>query len=148
MKKLISLLAVVLVSMATLPTQAATATNTFNVGITLTSACEITTVPTAAFTYTSFQTLPSTISSSFNLRCTNSLPISSITLDLLSVTDTATNLAYTLALGTLPTAGNGLTGSTVTVTGSMAGGQAGTCLTATCTNAASTNKTRTLTLVY
>lgn len=126
---------------------AATATGTFDVTINLTSACEIASAPTAAFTYTSFQATAATFSSSFNVRCTNTLPITSITLDSTSVTDAATNLAYTLALGAAPAAGTGAN-QNVTITGSMAANQAGTCATATCTNGSSGNKQRTLTITY
>ncbi len=127
--------------------QAATATGNFDVTINLTSACEIASSPTAAFTYTSFQATAATFSSSFNVRCTNTLPITSIALDSTSVTDAATNLAYTLALSGAPTVGTGANQS-VTITGSMAANQAGTCATATCTNSASANKQRTLTITY
>ncbi|MBX3589204.1 MAG: spore coat protein U domain-containing protein [Ramlibacter sp.] len=127
--------------------QAATATGNFDVTINLTSACEIASSPTAAFSYTSFQSTAATFSSSFNIRCTNTLPITSITLDSTSVTDAATNLAYTLALSGVPASGTGASQS-VSITGSMAANQAGTCATATCTNAASANKQRTLTITY
>lgn len=126
---------------------AATATNNFDVTINLTSACTIATTPTASFTYTSFQATPATFSSSFNILCTNTLPITSITLDSTSVTDNATNLAYTLTLGSVPTAGTGVAQS-IGITGSMAANQSGTCAAATCTNASATNKQRTLTITY
>lgn len=146
MKKLALIAALGLSSLA-LSSHAATATGTFDVTINLTSACQITSAPTAAFTYTSFQPGPATFSSSFNVKCTNTLPITSVTLDSLSVTDDATNLAYTLALGTVPGAGTGVDQS-IAITGSMAASQAGTCATATCTNGAATNKQRTLTITY
>jgi spore coat protein U-like protein len=136
---------------------AATATGSFDVTITLTSACRVVSAPTAAFTYTAFQAAASTISSSFNIQCTNLLPISSVRLDngaggLASAlsqnyTDAATNLAYTLALVTPPTVGTGANQS-ISLTGSMAADQPGTCATATCTNSASANKTRTITVTY
>ena len=147
MKKPIVLISLAATALLTNNVMAATAINTFSVGVTLTSVCRIVTVPTAAFTYSSFQVVASTISSSFTVQCTNTLPISNIALDATATTDQATNLAYTLALGTLPTVGTGIA-QTVTITGSMAANQAGTCATATCTNAASTNKTRTLTITY
>lgn len=146
MKKLALIAALGLSSLA-LSSHAATATGTFDVTINLTSACQITSAPTAAFTYTSFQAAAATFASSFNVKCTNTLPITSVTLDLLSVTDDATNLAYTLALGTVPGAGTGVDQS-IAITGSMAASQAGTCATATCTNGAATNKQRTLTITY
>lgn len=146
MKKLALIAALGLSSLA-LSSHAATATGTFDVTINLTSACQITSAPTAAFTYTSFQAAAATFASSFNVKCTNTLPITSVTLDSLSVTDDATNLAYTLALGTVPGAGTGVDQS-IAITGSMAASQAGTCATATCTNGAATNKQRTLTITY
>ena len=128
--------------------QAATATGTFNVNITLTSSCSVDTALTAAsFAYTSFQVAPATFASSFNVKCTNTLPITSVTLDSLAVTDADTNLAYTLALGAAPAAGNGAA-QAVSLTGSMAANQGGTCAAATCTNAALTNATRTVTITY
>lgn len=148
MKKLISIVCFGLAGVAATSSHATIATNTFNVSISLTSVCEITTVPAAAsFTYTSFQTSAATFSDSFNIRCTNTLPISSVTLDQTSVTDSATNLAYTLALETIPSAGTGAA-QTIGITGTMASGQAGTCTSANCTNGSSSNKQRTITVTY
>ena len=156
MKKLALVAALGLAAIG-LSAQAATATGTFDVTINLTSACEITSSPTAGFTYTSFQGTAATISSSFNMRCTNTLPITSIRLDdgaggvasaaTQAYTDQATNLAYSLTVGAAPAAGTGAS-QTVNLTGSMASGQSGTCATATCTNGSSTNKQRTLTVTY
>eukprot|EP01092_Planopodium_desertum_P013623 TRINITY_DN66563_c0_g1_i1.p2 TRINITY_DN66563_c0_g1~~TRINITY_DN66563_c0_g1_i1.p2 ORF type:complete len:147 (+),score=44.48 TRINITY_DN66563_c0_g1_i1:27-467(+) len=146
MKKLALIAALGLSSLA-MSSHAATATGNFDVTINLTSACLISSAPTAAFTYTSFQGTAATFASSFNVKCTNTLPITSVTLDSTAVTDNATNLAYTLALGAAPAAGTGVDQS-INITGSMAANQAGTCATATCTNAAATNKQRTLTITY
>ena len=154
MKKLTALTALTLTSvlagalLATAPAaHAASVTGQFDVTINLTAACEIASLPTAAFTYAGGQSTASTFTSTFNIRCTNGLAISSITLDQTSITDTATNLAYTLALSNVPTAGTGVA-QTITLTGNMAAGQGGTCGTSTCTNTASTNKQRTLTITY
>jgi hypothetical protein len=149
MKKLsISAIAMIAAFAAVAPSaQAATATGTFPVNITLTSACTVDTLPTAAtFAYTSLQVAASTFATTFNLQCTNTLPIVSVALDAVAVTDAATNLAYSLALGATPAS----TGAAnpVAVTGTMAGGQAGTCALASCTNAASANKTRTVTVTF
>lgn len=148
-KLLISVIAMFGVLAAMVPSaQATPATGTFNVGITLTSACAIDTSTTAAtFGYTSMQATPATFSSAFKVTCTNGLPIVSVGLDSTAVTDNSTNLGYTLTLGAAPAAGTGIAQS-VTLTGSMAANQSGTCATATCTNAASTNKTRTVTVTY
>ena len=148
---------VALLLAAAMPARAVTATNTFNVSITLNSACQVVTVPVIAFTYTSFQTTAATTSSSFNVQCTSTKSISSILLDngagglaaglAQSYTDSATGLAYTLTLSAVPTAGTGAA-QTVNISGSMASGQSGTCNAASCTNAASTNATRTITITY
>jgi hypothetical protein len=148
MKKLLSIACLGLAGIAATSSHATTATNTFNVSIALTSVCEITTVPTAAsFTYSSFQASAATFTDAIIMRCTNTLPISSVALDQTSVTDSATNLAYTLALGTVPSAGTGAAQS-IAITGTMAAGQAGTCATASCTNTSSSNKQRTITVTY
>lgn len=156
MNKLALAIALVIGALS-LPALATTQTGTFNVQITLTSKCEVHTVPTASFTYTSFQTTDATIGSTFNVRCTNTLPISSVRLDdgaggvapglSQSYTDQATNLGYSLTLSAVPATGNG-SDQSVTLSGTMGLGQAGTCAAASCTNAASTNKQRTITIAY
>ena len=149
MKKLLSLLVLAMVSIATLPVQAATSTGNFDVKINLTSACVYTKTTDLQFNYTSFQTAiqPQTTTGAFTVQCTNSLPYT-LALDNLSVTDLAVSLAYTLALSAAGATGTGLAQS-YTVTGSMVAGQAGTCATtAACTNTSSTNKQRTLTITY
>jgi spore coat protein U-like protein len=123
------------------------ATGQFDVSITLRSVCQISTVPTPAFSYTSFQATPATFSSSFNIRCTNLLPITGIQLDSTSVTDAATNLAYTLAIAQPPGKGTG-SDQSVTISGSAPAGQAGSCGTDSCSNEGSANKRRTLTIIY
>lgn len=152
-------LMLVLAALAALsgPAGAVTATNTFNVSITLNSACQVVTVPTIAFTYTSFQAGAATSNSSFDVQCTNTKSITSIRLDDgaggvaaglgQSYTDNATGLAYSLTLSGVPATGSGLA-QTVTITGNMAGGQSGQCNAASCTNASSTNRTRTITITY
>ncbi len=141
---------------------AATATSTFNVGITLNSSCEVMTVPTIAFTYTSFQTNDLTPTSSFNIRCTATKSITSIRLDdglgigaqaagtLQPYIDTATGLVYTLELTNIPSAGaTGGAAMTVNVAGTMLKGQSGICNAAQCDNSApSGNKTRTIYINY
>jgi hypothetical protein len=110
--------------------------------------------PTVAFTYTSFQGTASTATGgTFNMKCTNTMPYkigftnatTPATTD--AVTDDAVNLAYTLTLSGTTGTGSGVD-QAYTVTGTMAAAQAGTCLTATCTNTAATNKTRTIYVVY
>lgn len=139
---------------ASVNAQAATATGNFNVTISLTSKCEINSTEAStgavisdlALAYSSFQTSAATGSTSFNVRCTNNLPYT-LALDLTSVTDQALNLDYTLALDSSSGTGNG-SNQLFTVNASMAAGQVGNCATASCTNAASTNKQRTLTITY
>lgn len=147
MRKHILVVALGLVAALSLPAQATVATGTFDVTINLTSACEVVSTPAATFTYTSFQPGNATFSNTFNIRCTNTLPITSVTLDSAAVTDAATGLAYTLGLTGVPAAGTGANQS-ITLDGTMASGQAGTCASATCSNAASANKTRTITITY
>ena len=164
MKKQLSLLALAFVSVATLPVHAATATATgnFNVNITLTSKCEINNTTGAtgplitelAMSYQSFQTTASSGSTTFNVRCTNTLPFS-LALDSATLVDGSTGLNYLLALSasaTAPTtfsataslAGQVGTGSNVSyyVYGNIASGQAGTSTDGT------PNKQRTLTISY
>ena len=151
---LVGLLAAAGLVGASVNAQAATATGNFNVNVTLTSKCEINGTAAAtgavitdiALAYTSFQTSAATGSTSFNVRCTNSLPYT-LALDSTSVTDAALNLDYTLTLSATSNTGNGAN-QAYTVAASMAAGQAGTCATATCDNSASANRQRTLTITY
>lgn len=162
LKRLLTLLALMSLFHAA---SAATATGSFSVGITLNANCVVDTSATnIAFTYYSFTgaaasgSAPATSNSSFTLKCTNTLAVSSITLDTgapsggtvagstYTYTDQATNLQYTLTLGATP-ASDG-TAKTVSITGSMAASQSGTCASTSCTNSTSTNKTRTITVTF
>lgn len=148
MKKVSLLVAALLAVLGSVAAQAGTASNTFNVDINLTSACKIATVPVIAFNYASFQTTAVVVNSSFNIQCTNTLPITSVTVDGTgSYLDADTGLSYTLMLSGIPSAGTGVA-QAVSVQGTMGAGQAGTCATATCSNAAHTNALRTLTIAY
>ena len=154
MKKLALVTALALTALVTLPSQAATTTGTFDVNITLTTACLYTKTADVTFAYTSFQAAAATATpGGFNVRCTSTLPYS-LALDALSTTDASTNLAYTLSLSATTGVGNG-SNQAFTVTGNMILGQAGTCATVgvgaaagTCTNSGSANKQRTLTITY
>lgn len=145
--KLISSLvaaAIAIAIAAVMPAQAATATAGFNVTATLTSKCEITAGPTAmAFTYTSFQTTAATATSSFSVRCTNTLPFT-MAVDTVN-SNTLIGLVYTLPLSA---AGGTGTGSAIaySVNGNMAAGQSGTC--ATTAACSSTANLHTLTVTY
>jgi spore coat protein U-like protein len=154
MKKILSLLALALVSMASLPTRAATASGNFDVTIALTSQCLFTQTADVAFTYTSFGGAATATPGGFKVQCTNNLPYA-LTLDgtnssgTYSYTDAALNLDYTLTINDAAQTGTGLE-QTFAVAGSMASGQSGNCATpgGACTNSASANKTRTLTITY
>lgn len=148
------LAAAVLVGAATGAAQAASTSGTFQVNISLTSACNVSTINNVAFAYTSFGSTATATGGGFTMTCTNALPY---TFGLqtgsgaatppgaatLSVTDDAVNLAYMLSTSATGGTGSGAT-QTFGVTGSMAAGQAGTCGAASCTNAAATNRIHTL----
>jgi spore coat protein U-like protein len=139
--------------------QAGSTSGTFNVNVTLTSACTLGAVTDLAFAYTSLQAGPANaIGGGFSVSCTNSLPY---TFGLqsgngaatppgaatISVTDNAVNLGYSLGLSAAGGTGDG-NPQAYNVTGTMNGGQAGTCGVASCTNAAATNRTHTLIVNY
>jgi spore coat protein U-like protein len=139
--------------------QAGSTSGTFNVNVTLTSACTLGAVTDLAFAYTSLQAGAATATGGgFSVSCTTSLPY---TFGLqsgagpatppgaatIAVTDNAVNLGYTLGLSAAGGTGNG-TPQGFSVTGTMAGSQAGTCAVASCTNAAATNRTHTLIVNY
>jgi len=137
-----------------------TASGTFDVTVTLTPKCEIyngsgltTSIGNISMTYTSFQTSPSTGTTSFAVRCTNTQAYS-MALDNATVTDGLTGLEYTLNLSTSGThsatanaslsslSGNGNTGQTYHIHSNIAAGQDGT------VTAGAANNTRTLTITY
>lgn len=133
---------------------------TFNVNITLTPKCTLSSITAVDFVYTSFQPgIQNSTAGDFTVTCTTSLPYTfglqagtgaatppgsaSIT-----VNDNAVGLQYVL---NAPAAGvgNGTTGTALNVTGTMAAGQSGTCAAGpTCSNTAATNKTQTLIVNY
>lgn len=151
MKKILSIAALSMLSLSSLltaPVQAAgTATGNFNVNLTLTSKCEINTPTDLAMTYTSFQTGASAGTSTINVKCTNNLPYTLALDGTGTYTDAAVNLTYDLTLSGATAAGTGAN-QTITVTGNIAAGQSGNCGSASCTNALSGNKQRTLTVSY
>lgn len=157
MKKLLSLVIVAFTSLlAVIPSAyAATTTGGFNVIINLTSACSITTAAgNVTFNYTSLGVIQ-TPTSTVGVTCTNTLPYTlklsnadnAVPAASITTTDSKVNLIYSLSV---PAASQTGTGSAVshTISGSMAAGQAGTCATATCTNAGATNLAQTLTVTY
>jgi len=141
------------VSLSTSVVQAASDSASVTVTINLTSKCVFGAVAPVVFNYTSFGAAVTATGGAFNMKCTNTMPyklgftntptpaVSE------SVTDDAVNLAYTLGLSATTGTGSGVD-QAYAITGSMALGQAGTCLTGSCTNTAATNKVRTLYVVY
>ncbi len=158
MKKLFVLAASVLFGLASLPSQAATATGTFNVTINFTSVCTVSTAGLApAFAYTSNQATAATATGglSYSVTCTNGVPYTmaldaggtgytgTFTAPTGSYTNTASTLAYSL---TLPAAVAG-TGAaqTYSLSGAMAANQAGKC---TALGGCVFTDTHTLTITY
>lgn len=149
MKKILFPAVLAVAAALSLPSQAATATDDFNVSVTLTSACRLSTLPgDIALTYTSFTTTAVTNTSPFAVECTNSLPydlsLSSASADQLGLT---VNLAIRNAgdsadITTTQAAGTTPTGYLIKAT--IPANQQGTCATGTC----SSSVTRTLTVTY
>lgn len=150
MKKfLVSVIAAASVFAVVSPAQAVDLTPTFDVNITLNTACKMSTAPTAVvFSYTAFGAAATSSGGGFGVQCTKNLTYT-IGLDSTSVTDNATDLAYTLTLSATAGTGDG-TAKAYTIAGNMPAGQAGTCAAsaASCDNTSATNKTRTLTVTY
>jgi spore coat protein U-like protein len=158
MKRIIAATAVA-AALAAGNAQAGNTSGTFNVNVTLTSACTLAAVTDLAFAYTSLQAgVSNATGGGFSVSCTTSLPY---TFGLqsgngaatppgaatIAVTDNAVNLNYSLGLSAAGATGSGAA-QAFSVTGTMAGSQAGTCAVASCTNAAATNKTHTLIVNY
>ena len=137
--------------------QAASTSGTFNVNITLNSTCSLSAITALDFTYTSFGSAATATGGGFTVTCTNSLPYtfgllagtggSGAGTSTITVTDNAVNLQYTVGTDTAGGTGNGAAQSH-SVTGTMAAGQSGTCVSASCPNTSATNKTQTLVLTF
>lgn len=124
-----------------LATGAIYGTDTVTFTTTILPACSFTTPPgNIVLNYTSFATVATTASSSFQLRCTNT---TTYTMALSATAGTALGLNYTLALSAPGGTGNGLPQS-YTINANMPAGQVGTCAGASCTATAG----RTLTVTY
>ncbi len=149
------LAAVLSMGLASGVSHAQSTSGTFNVNITLTSACTLSAITALDFAYTSLQVAAQAATGGgLTVSCTNTLPYTfglqtgagaAVPPGAASITppaDNVVNLVYTLTRPAGAT-GNGLA-QAATITGTMAGGQAGTCATASCTNAAAINKTHTL----
>ena len=138
MKKLHLAVALAVATLSTIPAFAASATADVPVVINLTPVCQITTPGNLTFTYVSFQTGISTgVGGAFTIRCTTSLPYK-VGFDATAAPLTKTvaasaanlQLGYGLGLsGTTTGSGTGLTAIALSVTGTMAAGQSGTCAT-------------------
>jgi spore coat protein U-like protein len=123
------------------------AVGAFSINLTSITSCTLTPPTNLVFNYTSFQGAAATPSANFTVNCTTGLPYTMALDNVGPITDNAVNLTYTLGLSAAGGTGTGAT-QTFTVNGNMAAGQPGTCGAALCTNAAATNKTRTITVTY
>lgn len=146
-------------------TQAATLTQTFDVSVHLSAACQIVTTPLALDfgAYTSFGTATNAApTTSMSIECTRGLAAPTYSFDgatgygVLAGLNYNVTAAHVAAAGAAATAVAGGVGGadtyTITLTGAMAAGQAGACATAG-SNAAACDAapqivTRTLTVTY
>ncbi|MBX3656819.1 MAG: spore coat protein U domain-containing protein [Ramlibacter sp.] len=108
---------------------ALTSPASLNYTVGVSNQCVFSSFPTnMVFSYTSFSATPQVASQSFNLRCSNSLPWS---LAVSPASTTLLGLGYTLGLSPASGTGTGADES-ITITGTLPAGQAGTCAAATC----------------
>lgn len=122
-------------------TLAMLATGSFSVTVITTANCQFSTFPSSLnFAYTSFQGSQVTANTPFGVQCTTGLPY---TLAFDAASSVLLGLTYTLSLSANSGTGNG-TPQAFTATGTIAGGQAGACATATCSG----SETRTLIISY
>ena len=163
MKKILTASVLAITGAFCLNANALTAVGNFNVAVSLQSQCQINstnpssaaTVTDIAIAYTSFQTTAVDASTSFNVRCTSTLPFS-LALD--SATGSATGISYLLNIGTavvsnITTGVASLPGQVGTcvnvayvISATAAAGQAGTSLVSTAPTAV--NSARTVTITY
>lgn len=131
---------------AAAPAQAVgTVSTNFNVDITLSPLCSVSTPAPLSFTYTSFQATPAAATTPFTVTCPTGI---NYTVGVTpGATDDAVNLAYNLALSAGSGTGNGVAQS-FAVNGTIPSGQGGACTTVPCTNAAATNNVQTITVSY
>lgn len=148
---------------------ASTVASDFSVSVQLAAQCQAlnTGTQTVAFgTYTAFQTTPITASANLTFNCTRGLAIPTFSFDatngsaagygVLAGLNYGLSAADTRTAGSAATAVAGGVGSatlhTVTISGTMAAGQAGECLVANSTAAScestATSHVRTLTVTY
>ncbi len=133
---------------AAAPAQAVgTVSTNFNVDITLSPLCSVSTPAPLAFTYTSFQPTAATAATPFTVTCPIGIPYTvGVTA---GATDNAVQLAYSLAVAA-PVGGGTGTGvvQNYAISGTIASGQGGACTTVPCTNALATNNVQTITVAY
>jgi spore coat protein U-like protein len=140
-----STIAAAMMFAVTAPAQAATVSTTFNVDISLSPLCSVTTPANLAFNYTSFQPLAATATTPFTVTCPN---LTAYTVSVSSgATDDAVDLTYNLAVSAPGGTGNGVAQS-YAINGTIAAGQGGTCTSVPCTNALATNNVQTVTVAY
>jgi len=114
---------------------------TFSVSIITIASCTLTTPPgNINLAYTSFQVAAASANTTFRVNCTTGIPY---TMALDANSGTLVGLNYTVALSQASSNGTGAN-QTFSITGGIAGGQAGTCATGSC----SASATRTLTITY
>jgi spore coat protein U-like protein len=114
---------------------------TFSVSIITIASCTLSTPPgNINLAYTSRQVAAASASTTFKVNCTTGIPY---TMALDATSGTLVGLNYTVALSLSASNGTGAA-QTFSINGSIAGGQSGTCATATC----SASATRTLTVTY
>lgn len=141
MKKVLLIAAGILFGLVSASSQAATATGTFNVTINFTSVCTANTAGLAPiFNYTAGQVAVASFATaqSFTVTCTNGVPYTvsldaggtgytgAYTAPTGTYTNTASTLVYSLSLPATTTGTGSGAAQTWNLTGSMAGGQAGT----------------------
>jgi spore coat protein U-like protein len=125
--------------------QAATVSTTFNVDISLSPLCSVTTPANLSFNYTSFQPTAATATTPFSVTCPTG---TAYTVGVSSgATDDAVNLTYNLAVSAAGGTGNGVAQG-YAINGTIASGQGGTCTTVPCTNALATNNVQTVVVSY
>ena len=162
MKRIIAATAVA-AALAAGNTQAGQTSGQFNVNVTLTSVCTLSAVADLDFAYTSFQVgVSNATGGGFSITCTNSLPytfalqqgtaagpfVGPFVTTIGPINDSVVNLNYSLSVSAGGT-GSGAA-QNYSVSGTMAGGQVGSCtvLGGVCNNAAATNRTHTLIVNY
>ena len=115
---------------------------TLSVALQVNSACSISSAPAAMnFSYTSFQTVTATASSSFAVTCTQGAPYT-VALD--TTSGRLLGLDYQLSMNVSGTRTGTGAAQAIVIQGSIAAGQSGTCASGSC----SASEMRTVTISY